>query len=193
MERTPEHSHAGATGFAAPPGVTIHQIPKEKNIGTMMASGELHATLLYIRDANLIDRSTIDLHNHPDVQPLFPDADAEGARYYRKTGLYPINHGMVVKRAVAEKHPWVVLNLLKAFDRANEIADRERLEHADYHIETGLLPAAARAALRTPVVRHGIVANRKVLETAAQYSHEQGLTPRPIRLDEVFAKSTLEQ
>jgi hypothetical protein len=47
--------------------------------------------------------------------------------------------------------------------------------------------------LRAPLVRHGIAANRKVLETAARYSHEQGLTPRLLALEEVFAASTMEQ
>jgi hypothetical protein len=42
-------------------------------------------------------------------------------------------------------------------------------------------------------MRHGVAANRKTLETAAQMSHEQGLTPRPIRLDEMFAANVLEQ
>lgn len=49
------------------------------------------------------------------------------------------------------------------------------------------------AALCRPLVQHGIAANRAVLETAAQYSHEQGLTPRPLRLEGVFAASMLEQ
>ena len=36
-------------------------------------------------------------------------------------------------------------------------------------------------------------ANRLVLETAAQYSQEQGLTQRRVKLDELFAPSVLEQ
>jgi len=58
---------------------------------------------------------------------------------------------------------------------------------------TGLVPREASDALRTPLVRHGIAANRKVLETAARYSHEQGLTPRLLALEEVFAPSAMEQ
>jgi 4,5-dihydroxyphthalate decarboxylase len=96
----------------------------------------------------------------------------------------------VVKRSLYERHPWLVLNVLKAFDRANEIAERERLEHAQYHIATGLADAER---LRTPLVRHGVKANRPVLETAAQYSQEQGLTPRRVKLEELFAPSALEQ
>ncbi|MGH8649837.1 MAG: hypothetical protein ACREUP_11105, partial [Burkholderiales bacterium] len=99
----------------------------------------------------------------------------------------------VIRKEIAEKHPWAVLNLVKAFDRANEIADRERLEHVEYHVAAGLLPPGATDALRAPLVRHGIRANRKTLETAARYSQEQGLTPRLVKLEEVFAPSAMEQ
>jgi 4,5-dihydroxyphthalate decarboxylase len=193
MERNPSHSHAGALGFTPPPGVTLHIVPPEKNLGGMMLAGEIDAILHYIVDANLVDRSTADLWHHPDVKPLFDDPLAEGARYYRKTGILPINHGMVIRREIAERHPWTVLNLLKAFERANDIANRERLEHAEYHLAAGLIPREAAEGLRAPLVQHGVRANRRTLETAALYSHEQGLTPRIVKLEEVFAKSALEQ
>jgi len=193
MERIPSHSHRGAVGFAPPPGVTIRQIPPEKNIGTMMLSGELEAVIHYIVDPNLIDRSTADLWKHPEVKPLFPDPVAEGIRYYRKTGIFPINHGMVIRREIAEKHPWVILNLHKAFERANEVADKERLQHLEYHLAAGLVAREAAEGARSPIVRHGIRANRGVLETAAAYSEEQGLTPRLMKLEELFAASAMEQ
>jgi len=193
MERGTSHSHAGAVGFTVPPGVTIHTVPPEKNLGAMMLAGEVDALLHYIVNDNLVDRSTADLWNHPDVKPLFPDPVAESVRYYKKTGIFPINHAMVVKREIAEKNPWVVLNLLKAFDRANEIANKERLEHAEYHVAAGLVPPEGAKGLRVPVVQHGIRANRKTLETAARYSVEQGLTPRVVKLEEVFAKSVMDQ
>ena len=193
MERVPEQSHGGATGFKAPPGVTINQIPIEKSIGSMMLSGELDATLLYIVDPNLVDRSTADLWNHPDIKSLFPDPRAEGIRFYKKTGLYPINHGMVMKREVAEAHPFAILNVFKAFQQANAIATKQRMDHVDAYIESGLLPDDAKGTLGKPLIQHGIVANRNVLETAAQYSYEQGLTPRLMKLEEVFSENTMEQ
>ena len=193
MERVPSHSHAGGVGFKPPNGVTIHQIPEEKSIGSMMLSGELEAVIHYLRHDNLVDRSKVDLDRHPDVKFIFSDPIAEGARYYRKTGIHPINHGMVVKREIAEKHPWVVLNLLKAYDKANAIADAQRMEHVDYYVAVGMIPQEVAKALREPVLRHGIKANRKILETAARYSLEQGLTPRLMKLEEVFAASTMDQ
>jgi 4,5-dihydroxyphthalate decarboxylase len=193
MERNPAESHGGSTAFAKPPGVTINQIPYQKNIGAMMVAGELDAALLYIVDPNLVDRSTMDLWNHPGIKPLFDDSVAEGIRYYKKTGIYPINHCMVVRRQVAERHPWVLLNILKAFKEANEIADAERLLHVENHIDVGLVPPESRDALRNAVVRHGVKANAAILEAATQYSFEQGLTQRQVRLDELFAANTLDQ
>ncbi len=192
MERTPDKSHGGATGFEPPDGVVVHQIPAAKNVGQMMLDGELDAALHYRGWASSVNRSTLDLRSHPAIRTLFPDPNAEGVRYYGKTGLYPINHGMCIKREIVERHPWVVLNLVRTFERAAAVADAQRLEHVEAHIDTGLLPASAREALKTRVIRHGIIANRKVLETAAQYSVEQGLTPRLMRLDEVFAAATME-
>ena len=56
-----DRSHGGATGFKAPAGVTVHQIPPEKTIGEMLVNGELDATLLYLTHRNLVDRSRVDL------------------------------------------------------------------------------------------------------------------------------------
>jgi 4,5-dihydroxyphthalate decarboxylase len=195
MERTPDHSHAHAVGFKPPTGVTIHQIPKEKSSGEMILSGELDGALYYLQGggANLIDRSATDLRNHPDVKTLFPDPLAEGHRYFRETGIFPINHGMVIKRSLHEKHPWIALNIFKAFERANAIAEAQRVEYAEYHFESGLLSPDARKALATPLLQHGIRTNRKTLETIAQMSNEQGLTPRRIKLEEMFAPSVMEQ
>jgi 4,5-dihydroxyphthalate decarboxylase len=194
MERNEDHSHAAATGFEPPKDVKLSYIPNDTNMGEMLLQGKLDGALRYLAGTNnLVDRSTVDLHRHPDFKTLFPDPHAEGVKFYQKTGIYPINHGMVIKRSVAEKHPWVVLNIFKAFQKANDLVEKARKEAVEYHLETGLLPPETRKALATPLVRHGVEANRKVLETAAQWSYEQGLTPRLVKLEEMFAPSVMEQ
>ena len=81
------------------------------------------------------------------------------------------------------------MNILKAFNRANDLANARRLEHVEYHLAAGLLSGDA----RTPILHQGVKANRKVVEAIAQYSHEQGLTPRVVKLEELFAPSTMDQ
>lgn len=194
MERNDDHSQGAAMGFKPPADVRLNFIPNDTNMGQMLLDGKLDGALRYLAGTdNLVDRSTVDLYKHPDFKTLFPDPHAEGVRWFQKTGIYPINHAVVIKRELAERHPWVVLNIYKAFVKANEISEKQRMDAVAYHLETGLLPREARKALSTPLIRHGVAANRKVLETAAQYSFEQGLTPRLIKLDEIFAPSTMEQ
>ena len=40
---------------------------------------------------------------------------------------------------------------------------------------------------------YGIKANRAMLETIIGYSHEQGLTPRRMKIEELFAEETLKR
>ena len=192
MERTPDHSHAGAVGFKPPQGTTLKQIPKEKSIGSMLLSGELDATSLYFgNEVNMVDRTSVDLRRHPDIKPVFADTLAECARYYKKTGIYPINHAMIIRRSLVEKYPWASMSIYQAMVEANDIANEERIDHMHYYIETGLVPREYAAAIEQPIVQHGLKANRKTLETCARYSHEQGLTSRVMPLEEIFAPSTL--
>lgn len=185
-------SHASTIGWTPPDDLRLNQIPMEKNIGSMIVSGELDATLLYIVSDNIVDRSTIDLWNHPEVKPLFEDSWAEGIRYHEKTGLYPINHCVIIKREIAEEHPWAIHSLIDAFNRANDIADSERIAHLSHHVELGLISSEARDALSERVLHHGLAANRATIEAALQFSAEQGLSPRQLSVEEFLAAESLD-
>jgi 4,5-dihydroxyphthalate decarboxylase len=191
MERTPETSHGGATGFGPPDGVTVHPIPPSTNIGEMMVRGELDATLLYLTHNNLVDRSRIDLAGDARFRPLF-DRKAEARRYYAKTGIYQINHGMVIRRALHERHPWAALNIYNAFARARAEVIRARDTALHRHYEPGLIGDEVRQALASDPMAYGVRANRTVLETITQYVHEQGLTARRVGLEELFAPSAMD-
>jgi 4,5-dihydroxyphthalate decarboxylase len=191
MERTPEMSHGGATAFKPPDGVIFNRIPLSTNIGEMLVKGELDATLLYLTNPNLVDRSRIDLSKDDRFRPLF-DRPAEAKRYYAKTGLYQINHGMVIRRSLHERYPWAAINIYNAFARARAEVTRARDTVLHRHYEPGLIGDDVRKALATDTMAYGVKANRKVLETITQYVHEQGLTARRVGLEELFAPSTMD-
>jgi 4,5-dihydroxyphthalate decarboxylase len=187
MERVADKSHGGATGFKAPPGVTVHQIPASTNIGEMLTRGELDATLLYLTHRNLVDRSRIDLAKDPRVRPLFPDRAAEGRRYYAKTGIYPINHTVIVRRTLIEQHPWIALNLYTAFAAARAKVLAAGQDALASFFETGGVGEDVRRALANDPMAYGVKATRKVMETIADYVHAQGLTDRRVKIEELFA------
>ncbi len=192
MERNPEMSHGGATGFEPLSSLRFQYIPPEKNIGSMMQSGELDAALLYIPGGNLVDRSTADLNRDPHVRRLFPDQRAEGIAYYQKTGFYPINHGMVVKRDTYEKHPWVALNIFNAFLKAKDMVNDRAQALGEVYFDLGVIPGEYRKVLGMDLFPYGVMSNRTILNSIAQFSHEQGLTPRVLALDEIFIPPSLE-
>lgn len=192
MERGPEKSHGGATGFVPPDGVRLNQIDPATNIGEMLVRGELDATLLYLTNANLVDRSRIDLSTVETVRPLFRDKRAETQRYFNKTGIYPINHAVVIRRELFERHPWLALNLYHTFVAAKQEVERETALTMQAYFDTGLVDPAVQDALAKDPKSYGMKSSRHVVETISQYLHEQGLTDRRVAAEELFAPSTLE-
>jgi 4,5-dihydroxyphthalate decarboxylase len=128
------------------------------------------------------------------VRRLFPNYRELEQDYYRRTRIYPIMHTVVIRRDVYERDPWVAPSLYQAFCAAKE--------HCyDLLLETGA-PRASFAWLQ-PMIEaeqaligadwfpYGIMPNRESLEALLQYTHEQGLTARRVRIEELFAPTTL--
>jgi 4,5-dihydroxyphthalate decarboxylase len=179
MERPPESSHGGATGFEPPAGLKFQYIPQGESIRSMLASGKLDASVF----GNV---------NMPGVRNLFKDTAAEGARYYKKTGFFPMNHTVVFKREIAEKYPWAVRNVFKAFEAAKALVRRQTRELSAVYFDLELIPRAQQQALDADPYPYGFAVNRTLLEALTQYSHEQGLTPRVVDLKDVFHPAVME-
>jgi 4,5-dihydroxyphthalate decarboxylase len=192
MERGPERSHGANTGFQPPSGVRLTHIPGTTNIGEMMAQGELDATLLYLRSGNLVDRSRVDLENLPGIRTLFDDPIAEGRRFHAHSGIYPINHTVVIRRELLAQHPWLALNVYHAFVQAQRHLQTQTDEMLQDHVATGLLSVEASQQVRQDPKPYGVNASRAVLSRLTRYVHEQGLTDRCVGIEELFAPSTLD-
>jgi 4,5-dihydroxyphthalate decarboxylase len=191
MERNPDKSHGGQTGFTPPPGIDLHYVSPETNNGQMLVDGELDALIHFIYERNLVDRSTVDANASPNVRKLF-DPVAEAHRYFAKTNVYPINHGMVVRRSIVEKHPWVVLNIYDAFVRAKKHIAHQTHADLEPYFDAGLFDATVAPALAIDPLPYGVKSNRHVLEMITQAVVDDGLAKRRVPLEELFAKNTLD-
>lgn len=193
MERPPAKSHGGATGFQPPSGVKLSYIPPDVSMGDMLAAGDLDAAIVYLADRNLVDRSRQEAGAVPGLRTLFPDPIAEGVRYHRKTGIFPINHCVVVRAALLEKHPWIALNVYSAFLAAKEAAAAPLAAAAEPWEQLGLVaPGTTKAFRSADPLPYGVTANRQVFEALGTYLHEQGLTASPVAVEELFAPSTVD-
>jgi 4,5-dihydroxyphthalate decarboxylase len=129
------------------------------------------------------------------VVRLFPDYRAAETDYFRRTGLFPIMHVVGIRRSLLADHPWLAVSVYKAYVRAKEICYRE-LESMGSLYASAPWPVAAledaRALMGDDFWSYGADANAKVVETAARYCFQQGLTARALSLAEIFVPSTLD-
>lgn len=131
----------------------------------------------------------------PAVARLFPDYRQVEADYYRKTGLFPVMHTVVLTRSLYEAHPWAAVSLYQAFDRAKAHAMERLLTREPLPVS---LPWVQDEIDRTLDVMgpdfwpYGLEANRAVLDAACGYLVEQGLCDRRVDPGELFAPTVVD-
>ena len=167
------------------PADVRHQlVPAGRNLGEMVAAGELDAFVGARRPATFGTR----------VLRLFPDFRRVERQYYEKTGIFPIMHTLVMREELARRHPWLPRSLYDAFVEAKRLAYERLSFTAALPVSLPWLVAEAeetRALMGDDPFPYGIARNRKTLETLAGYTFKQGLAPRRLTIEEMFAASTL--
>ena len=198
MERSEEMSHGAATGFKPPAGISFNRIAPNKSLASTLLENELdvaHVASPWVLQANALDRSSriAGKGDWSKIKPLFPDRMAEGARFYKQHGFLPVNHAYIIRGDIYKKYPWVAFNLYAGFVKAKALAREQLLER----IPSALFFAPEYAAMTREMIGddpfpYGIKANKAMLDTIVAFSHEQGLTPKKMIVEELFAQSTLD-
>jgi 4,5-dihydroxyphthalate decarboxylase len=181
----------GLNSFVEPPLIPL-DLPQEirldflsgqATLEQMFAAGELDALLsLYI--PNLFLQGT------PTIARLFPNYREVEQDYYRRTRIFPIMHTVVLREDVYRAHPWAARSIYRAFVDARNLAvdglyDTDALRLAlpwliDHVEET-------RRVFGKDFWAYGLEPNRPTFAAIGRYVHEQGLSPRVVGADELFA------
>ena len=168
-----------------PPDVRLEHVPDGRNLGDMVAAGELDAFIGARRPAAY----------GKGVSRLFPDFRTAERAYYERTRIFPIMHTVVLKEELVRQYPWLPRSLYDAFTEAKRLA-YERL-----HFTAALLTSLpwqvaeaeeTRALMGDDPFAYGITRNRKTVETLAAYSFRQNLAPRRLTIEEMFVPSMLD-
>ena len=171
-----------------PPEFRIRRIGPDQTLSRMLADGDI--------DALYAPRIPSTLFSRPDdVRRLFENyAEVERA-YYRKTRIFPIMHVVAIRRDIYRAYPWVAQSLYKAFVQAQRLVYEDLKETAALKSMLPWLTAHVEDVVKTmggDWWSYGFGPNRHVIETFLRYHHEQGLSKRRLRPEELFAPETLE-
>ena len=155
--------------------------PEGKSLDDMLGNGEL--------DALLGARKPTSFGSSPHVKRLFPNFREVEQEYYRRTGIFPIMHTMVLKESLYRAHPWVAKSIYNAMVEAKGwVLDRIReggtlrfmlpwlwddLEQLDQFFGGDGWP-------------YGLEPNRHNLSTLMDHLVEQGLMKQRVPLEELF-------
>ena len=170
-----------------PDNVHLEDIGNERTLSDMLEKGEI--------DALIGARAPKCFHSgSPNVDRLWPNYVETEIEYFKRTGIFPIMHTLVIRRDILERYPWVAMSLYKAFSEAKDICQRELYTLAapkymmPWYIDQYEMALEQMGQDFWP---YGLEANRKTLEAFAQYSYEQGLSENLVDVNTMFNLNTL--
>ena len=164
----------------------VKRVPAGRDIDRMLLDGELEGAL-YPEILPSIRSGS------PRLAPLFPDSRQAEMDFFRKSGIFPIMHTVVIRNSILERNPWVAVNVMQAFQAAKEQC-YARLRNprntalawvSDYIAEQ-------EAVMGKDPWPYGLEPNRANLEPAVRYVHEQGLIRKMPKLEELFYPASLQ-
>lgn len=171
-----------------PKDVRLDDAPVGRTLSGMLEAGEIDG-FIGPRTPSCFARG------HPNVGWLFADPVTAAKDYYRRTGIFPIMHIVGVRRELAEAHRWLPGAVFKAFERAKTIALEKLADTSSTKVTLPFVEERlmeARALMGADFWSYGVAPNRKTLETFLRHHNAQGLSPRLVKIEEMFHPATFE-
>ena len=160
------------------PPANVVPIEAGKKIADLLIAGELAAAV------------GVDVE-HPDVEPLIPNAAEAGLQALRARGHFPANHLIVVRDELLAADPGLAADVFEAFAESKR-RYVERLKAGQIEQPT----AMDRLHLRVMEITgrdplpYGIEPNRAMLEEWVEHCVAQRIATREVAVDELFAPAT---
>lgn len=171
----------------APRGVRMSMIDDGCNLSDMLAAGELDAVVAY-------EPPRCFLAGAAHVGRLFPDPVLVEQDYYARSGIFPIMHLIGIRRDLAEDAA-LCRAVCDAFHQAKSEAIRSISEYQALSVSLPWAPANlrdVRALMGDDHWPYGVAQNAAAIEAVCRYSHAQGLAPRRMAIEELFAAGALD-
>jgi 4,5-dihydroxyphthalate decarboxylase len=159
-----------------PQAVPLEFLPAGKNFEELLERGEIDA-LMSVMIPRALGRG---------VRRLIADFRQVEQAYVRKTGIFPIMHTFVLRRAVYEAHPWLAVSLYRAFSRARDLALAQAYDTDALTVSSPWIIDEIERG-REVAWDYSIEGSRPTLEALVQYLDEQQLTRRRMTVEELFA------
>jgi 4,5-dihydroxyphthalate decarboxylase len=125
--------------------------------------------------------------NGPIIR-LFPDIRAIERDCFRRTGCFPPQHLIILRRDVWEQNKWIARSLTDAFIRCNDqfAATQRNFPYVSPWLDAEL--EETEAVMGKDFHPYGFEENRKVIDVFCRQAYELGIVGRLIAAEEYFAE-----
>ncbi len=170
----------------------VRHIGTETTLDKMLQDGEIDALFSALVPPSLTGGSQ-------NVRRLFPDFEKVEREYFSQTGIFPIQHVVAIRKDVYSKNSWVVKSLYEAFKQSRDRAYELYRHQAENMHRMFMIPwlthhfAEIKGLLGDDWYPYGLERNYKSLDTFLRYHHEQGLSKRRFRPEDLFLPETLRE
>lgn len=168
-----------------PATIRLGSIPASETLNAMLEDGRLDA-LIASRPPSCFTAG------RPNVGRLFPQSRAAETAYFERTQCFPIMHGVVIRRALVEQHPWLAAEVFRAFVRAKALALRDLTLANIPRVSLAWIvedAEASRRVLGDNPWKYGFRESRHEMDLMLRYAFNDGLTPRLLTPEEIFHPS----
>lgn len=162
--------------------------PLGRDLEAALADGGIDALIGPRPPRCFLDRSA-------PVDRLWPDTRAEEQAWFARTGFFPIMHCLAVRRDVVERHPWLPVELFRAFTAAKRASVEEvRLVNV---LRVSLPWIAAEAEAQIAAMGgnpwpYGFARNRDEIAAMIRHAVSDGLAAKEIAPEALFHPSVLD-
>jgi 4,5-dihydroxyphthalate decarboxylase len=171
-----------------PDNIKVSPIEPHQTLTQMLYDGEIDALYTARMPSSF-------LTGDGRVKRLFENYQEVERNYYRETQIFPIMHTVVIRREVYEANRWIAQSLTKAFIESQKMTYEALNETAALKTMLPHLTAQVEEVKREfgdDWWPYGLEKNVKTLETFTRYHHEQGLSPKKLNVQDLFAPEALE-
>lgn len=162
--------------------------PLGRDLEAALAAGEIDALIGPRPPRCFLDRSA-------PVDRLWPDTRAEEQSWFGTTGFFPIMHCLALRKDVAERHPWLPVELFRAFAAAKKASVEELRLVNVLRVSLPWIAAEAEAqiaAMGGNPWPYGFRRNRDEIAAMIRYAVADGLAAQEIAPEALFHPSVLD-
>jgi 4,5-dihydroxyphthalate decarboxylase len=171
-------------GMKLPSNIKVEFVEGKRKLEDLLVEGKVDAEV----EPDLPQRW---IRGEGTVERLFPQFENEERDYYKRTGVFPIMHPVVIKKEILDQHPWVATSLYEALIKSRKAYNdfMEQPHRLSFAWGRSYLEEERKFFGKDPFYQ-GLKENYNDVQNLIKFADQQGMLGRNLTVEELFTENT---